>query len=159
MTITPPTLTYTGTGSRCTWAIGRSPPSGTRGPARTEGDTVLFLPEQRLAIVGDLLFNGIHPVARSGYIAGWIAALSALQAMDLETVVPGHGPIASRHELGVMRDYLLAVRDAVRPYVRGGAPLEQALAEIRLEPYAALTDAERLGWAIERAYAELAADE
>jgi cyclase len=157
VTITPPTLTYT---DRLTLHLGqRAIHLWHPGPAHTEGDTVLFLPEQRLAVVADLLFNGIHPVARNGYISGWIAALSALQAMDLETIVPGHGSIASRHELGVMRDYLLALRDAVRPYVRGGAPLEQALAEIRLEPYTAWPDAERLAWAVERAYAELAADE
>jgi cyclase len=155
VTITPPSLTYT---DRLTLYLGeREIHLWHPGPAHTAGDTVLFLPAERLAVVADLLFNGVHPVARNASIGGWIAALDALRGMDLATVVPGHGPIASRRELGVMRDYLLALREAVQPYARSGAPLERALAEIRLEAYAAWPGAERLGPAIERTYAELAA--
>ncbi len=154
VTLTPPNLTYT---DRLTLHLGeREVHLWHPGPAHTAGDTVLFLPAERLAVVADLLFNGMHPVARSGYLGGWIAALSHLQAMDVDTVVPGHGSIASRRELGVMREYLLALRDAVLPYARAGLPVEQAIAEIRLEAYAAWPNPERLGPSIERAYAELA---
>jgi cyclase len=124
------------------------------GPAHTTGDTVLFLPAERLAVVADLLFNGVFPVARSAHLGGWIAALDTLQAMDLDTVVPGHGAISTRRELGAMREYLAAVRDAVIPYAREGLPLERALAEIHLDGYAAWPYPERLAQAVERAYAE-----
>jgi cyclase len=127
------------------------------GPAHTTGDTVLFLPTERLAVVADLLFAGVFPVARSAHLGGWIAALDALQAMDLDTVVPGHGPISTRRDLGAMRDYLMAVRDAVLPYAHNGLPLERALAEVRLDGYDAWPHPERLAQAVERAYAELAA--
>ncbi|HEY7060238.1 MAG TPA: MBL fold metallo-hydrolase [Chloroflexota bacterium] len=125
------------------------------GPAHTTGDTVLFLPAERLAVVADLLFSGVFPIARSADLGGWIAALDALQAMPLDTVVPGHGPISTRRELASMRVYLAAVRDAVLPYARDGLPLNRALAEIRLDQYAAWANPERLVQAIERAYAEL----
>jgi cyclase len=127
------------------------------GPAHTTGDTVLFLPAERLAVVADLLFSGVFPVARSADLVGWIAALDALQGMDLDTVVPGHGPISTRRELGAMREYLTAVWDAVTPYAREGLPLDRALAEIRLDGYGAWAHPERLGQAIERTYAEQAA--
>ncbi len=125
------------------------------GPAHTTGDTVLFLPAERLAVVADLLFTRVFPVARSANLQGWIAALDHLQAMELDTVVPGHGPISTRQELGAMRDYLAAVRDAVIPYVRDGLPLDRALAEIRLDGYGDWPHPERLAQAIERAHGEL----
>jgi cyclase len=124
------------------------------GPAHTSGDTVLFLPAERLAVVADLLFTRVFPVARSAHLGGWIAALDELQAMDLETVVPGHGPISTRQDLGAMRDYLAAVREAVLPYTRAGLPLERALAEIRLDGYGDWPHPERLAQVVERAYAE-----
>jgi cyclase len=127
------------------------------GPAHTSGDTVVFLPGERLAVVADLLFSGSFPIARSADLAGWIAALDELQAMELDTIVPGHGPISTRRELGEMRDYLVAVREAVRPYAEAGAPLQRALAEIRLDRYASWVHPDRVPQAIERAYAELAA--
>jgi cyclase len=125
------------------------------GPAHTTGDTVVFLPSERLAVVADLLFSGVFPVARSAHLGGWIAALDQLRGMDLDTVVPGHGPISTRQELGAMRDYLAAVRDAVAPYARACLPLDRALAEVRLDQYGAWPHPERLAQAIERAYAEL----
>ena len=66
------------------------------------------------------------------------------------------GPISKRRDLGNMRDYLVAVCEAVRPYVEAGAPLERALADIRLDQYASWVHPDRLAQAIERAYAELA---
>jgi cyclase len=128
------------------------------GPAHTSGDTVVLLPAQRLAVVADLLFSGVFPVARSAHLGGWIAALDRLQGMDLETVVPGHGPISTRRELGEMRAYLSAVREAVQPYARAGRPLAEALADVRLDEFAAWTYPERLAQAVERAYGELAAE-
>jgi cyclase len=126
------------------------------GPAHTSGDTIIELPAERLAVVADLLFNGMLPVARSADLAGWIAALERLEAMPLETIVPGHGPVSTRRDLVTMRGYLEAVCAAVRPYVAAGVPLERVLAEIDLAPYTTWPRQERLQAAIERAYAECA---
>lgn len=127
------------------------------GPAHTSGDTVVFLPAERLAVVADLLFTGCFPVARSASVSGWIGALEQLQTMPLDTIVPGHGPISTRGDLGSMRDYLVAVREAVRPYAEAGTPLARVLAELPLDQYPSWVYPERISQAIEGAYAELAA--
>lgn len=125
------------------------------GPAHTSGDTIVELPAERLAVVADLLFNGVLPVARSADLGGWIAALARLESMPLETIVPGHGPVGTRAELAAMRGFLEAVCAAVRPCVEAGAPLEEALAAIDCMPWRDWAHPERLRPAIERAYAEL----
>jgi cyclase len=126
------------------------------GHAHTNGDTIVELPAERLAVVADLLFVGMLPVARSAHLGGWVAALKRLEALPLETIVPGHGPVSTRHDLADMRCYLDAVRAAVQPYAASGAPVERALAEIDLAPYTTWPNPERIRAAIERAYAEYA---
>ena len=62
------------------------------GRGNTAGDTVVFVPDAKVAVTGDLLVNptpygyGCHPAA-------WIATLDALMASGATVIVPGHGPV------------------------------------------------------------------
>lgn len=63
------------------------------GPGNTAGDTVVYLPREKIAAAGDLLdhpipyfFGGFFPVEFS-------RTLQALAKMDIETIVPGHGEV------------------------------------------------------------------
>ena len=66
------------------------------GPAHTRGDTLALLPDERVLFSGDILFNGAHPIAWAGPVSNWIAACERILAMDLEVIVPGHGPLADQ---------------------------------------------------------------
>ena len=59
--------------------------------AHTRGDTVLWLPRQRVLVTGDLLDE--LPYGGHGFPRSWLAALHTLQTLEAETVVPGHGPL------------------------------------------------------------------
>jgi glyoxylase-like metal-dependent hydrolase (beta-lactamase superfamily II) len=113
--ITPPTKTYDrdmtlSSGGRTVRLIHV-------GNAHTRGDTIIFLPKERVVITGDLLTNGI-PVMRNAYPAEWINTLDALDKLDFETAVPGHGDVqhgkAQLEKLiSYMRDMVAGVKDAV----------------------------------------------
>ena len=64
------------------------------GPAHTRGDTLVHVPGARVLFTGDILFSGAHPIAWAGPVSNWIAACDRILAMELETIVPGHGPPA-----------------------------------------------------------------
>jgi glyoxylase-like metal-dependent hydrolase (beta-lactamase superfamily II) len=63
------------------------------GPGNTAGDTVVYLPNEKIAAVGDLLD---HPVP---YFYGGIfplefpETLRAIGRLNVETIVPGHGEV------------------------------------------------------------------
>ena len=111
----------------------------------------LWLPAERLAVVADLLFAASsrrpqRPPGRLDRRAGRLADRGprhrrARPRADQRT----------RRDLGAMRDYLTAVRDAVRPYARDGLPLDRALAEVHLHGYDAWPHPEHLAQAVERA--------
>src|SRR5437588_7395980 len=77
--------------------------------AHTATDVTVWFPTSRVLIAGDLCFIGVTPLAVSGLISGWIAALDALIALQPEVVVPGHGPTGTVKDLIVLRDYFLVI--------------------------------------------------
>jgi glyoxylase-like metal-dependent hydrolase (beta-lactamase superfamily II) len=58
--------------------------------AITPGDTYLYLPDERIVVMGDLLINPIT-FALFCYPGGWIRTLEAIDALDARILIPGHG--------------------------------------------------------------------
>ncbi len=77
------------------------------GRAVTPGDTVVYLPKEKLALIGDLIVNPVT-FALGGYPSEWLKALEKVDALDATTMVTGHGDPLKDKELlhatmGVMR--------------------------------------------------------
>ena len=67
------------------------------GPAHTEGDTLVHVPANKTVYTGDIVFLDVTPVIWAGPAENWLAAIDRILAMDVETVVPGHGPITDKN--------------------------------------------------------------
>ena len=90
------------------------------GPAHTRGDTLIHAPAERVLFSGDILFSAAHPIAWAGPVSNWIAACERILAMDIDVIVPGHGPLAEPaavRELQAYFEYLYA--RGARPPRRG----------------------------------------
>jgi glyoxylase-like metal-dependent hydrolase (beta-lactamase superfamily II) len=90
------------------------------GPAHTRGDTLVHVPDARTVFTGDILFVGGTPIVWAGPLSNWIAACDLMLGMDVETVVPGHGPITDKSGVADVRDYLAHVeREATAAHAAG----------------------------------------
>ncbi|MEU5546176.1 MBL fold metallo-hydrolase [Streptomyces sioyaensis] len=126
------------------------------GVAHTTGDTLVWLPRQRLVYAGDLVFHGGTPFVLMGSLTGSLRALELLRSLDAVTVVPGHGPVTGPEVYEGIERYLRFVgRLAQEGRAAGRTPLEVAR-EADLGPFAELAESERLVANLHRAYAELA---
>ncbi len=76
------------------------------GPAHTKGDTIAFVPDSRTVFTGDILFIGGAPIVWAGPLENWIAACDLIAALDVDVVVPGHGPVTDKTGVARVRDYL-----------------------------------------------------
>ncbi|WP_121017922.1 MBL fold metallo-hydrolase [Streptomyces sp. 3211.6] len=124
------------------------------GTAHTVGDTVVWLPRQRVLFTGDIVMSGATPFCLTGSVSGSLAVVERLRALGPRTVVAGHGPVGGPALLDATVGYLrLLQRLAVEGLAAGLTPLEAAR-EADLGPYAELLDAERLVPNLHRAYAE-----
>lgn len=110
------------------------------GPAHTPEDLVVWLPERRVLLVGDLVFRGRIPFVGLADSGGWVQALDRLLAYDAAVIVPGHGPASSqaRDDLQLTRDYLVHLRTAMGAAARDLEPFEEAYARTDWSRFEAL---------------------
>jgi glyoxylase-like metal-dependent hydrolase (beta-lactamase superfamily II) len=78
--------------------------------AATEGDLWLLLPDEQLAIVGDLVV-GPFPFFDTGCEEGWTTALDAIERASWTTLIPGHGAPMDRVDFGRWQQAFAAVLD------------------------------------------------
>ncbi|MFZ1886949.1 MAG: MBL fold metallo-hydrolase [Candidatus Binataceae bacterium] len=114
------------------------------GPAHTRGDVLVHVPADRTIFTGDILFIGGHPIIWAGPVANWIAACDTMLALDVETIVPGHGPITDKAGVAALKGYLEYIHREARKRFDAGMPAAEAARDIALDAYASWTDAERI---------------
>ncbi|MFS7878879.1 MBL fold metallo-hydrolase [Streptomyces asiaticus] len=119
--------------------------------AHTAGDLVAYLPRQKVAFTGDVIFAsgpkdpGDHAVHWAGPLANVISACERVLATGAEVIVPGHGPVLDREGVRGHIGYLEHLRDRTRELHTAGVPaLEAARTLIAENAYPSLGLPERL---------------
>lgn len=75
--------------------------------SHTSGDTLVYLRDKKVLFAGDILFTSYHPFLGEGDINGWAKELDGIRAMDVEKIIPGHGPLSGKKDLEDMKAYIL----------------------------------------------------
>ena len=139
-------------------------------PAHTRGDVVVYVPEQKILIVGDILTKPIL-WNWSSYPQDYIRTLTALEALEIDKILIGHGgPIL------VGKDYLTMVRQTMESIVAFSKSakitgltvaqaIEQAASDMSIQDYRRRYVADvaqenqmfdqMISWTIDRAYLEM----
>lgn len=128
------------------------------GPAHTQGDVIVHLPEERVVFTGDILFRLCTPIGWEGTYERWMQALDEIVALDPEVIVPGHGPLCGTEGPREMKAYLEYVRAESRSHFDAGRSALEAAKKIDPGPYAGWTEPQRILFNVERAYRELRGD-
>jgi glyoxylase-like metal-dependent hydrolase (beta-lactamase superfamily II) len=110
------------------------------GRGHTRGDSIIFVPQDRIAYVSELFFSDQFLYINDGYGLSWLKTLDAIEALPADILVPGHGPIPqdskeTRQSLHRFREILVDLRDAVQEEISRGATEDQAAAAIKLPQY------------------------
>lgn len=131
------------------------------GRGHTRGDSIIFVPQDRIAYVSELFFSDQFLYMNDGYGVSWLTTLDAIQALPADILVPGHGPIPQdpkegREGLHRFRQILVDLRNAVQEEIGRGATEDQAAAAIKLPQYEKLQGyASQREVAIRRTYKEM----
>jgi glyoxylase-like metal-dependent hydrolase (beta-lactamase superfamily II) len=125
------------------------------GPAHTRGDTLVFVPRDRVLFSGDILFHGGHPIVWAGPISNWIAACDRILEMELDIIVPGHGPLADKQAVRELRSYFEYVEVEARKRFKAGMTPLEAARDIALDRYSSWGEAERMVVNVDAVYREL----
>ncbi len=128
------------------------------GPAHTHGDVLVYVPGDRTIFTGDVLFIEGHPIMWAGPVQNWIDACNYMLGLELDTVVPGHGPVTDKKGVTAVRDYLSYVRDEARKRFDAGLPVMEAALDISMSDYDSWGDGERIAVNVATLYKEFAGD-
>lgn len=101
------------------------------GWCHTPGDAFLYLPAERVAICGDLVFAGYHYNYEDASLPGVREGLRALHSLDADVFVPGHGAPAGAEILQAQAIYHETVEAIVRNGVASGQDDDAIAASIR----------------------------
>ncbi|NND67516.1 MAG: MBL fold metallo-hydrolase [Halioglobus sp.] len=124
------------------------------GPAHTRGDVLVHSPEDRVVFTGDILFIESTPIIWQGPVENWIRACTLIEDMDVDLIVPGHGPITDKHGVAQVRHYLQFVRDEARARYDAGLSAMDAARDIELAEFSAWSDPERIAVNVDCLYRE-----
>jgi cyclase len=156
ITVTPPDKTFEG---ELTLKVGDKMVHLIEvGPAHTQGDTLVHIPADQIVFTGDILFIGGHPIIWAGPTSNWLRACDRILAMDVETIVPGHGPITNKKGVAEIKGYFEYIFDEARKRYEAGMPAFEAARDIPLDRYASWSDGERIVVNVASIYRELSGD-
>lgn len=127
------------------------------GPAHTLGDSLVYFPDSKVLFTGDLAFFYATPLSR-GHMPNWVRICDIIRDMDVDLVVPGHGPTGGKQELQDMQEYLEFMVAQTRDAFENGLSEEEAAKAIDIGQWADWPESERKEMNITNLYATFAAE-
>lgn len=128
------------------------------GPAHTGGDVLVHVPGDKAVYTGDILFIDGTPLMWAGPVRNWIGACEKIIAMDVDVIVPGHGPITDKAGVRRVADYLAFADREARLRFDAGLSVRDAALDIALGDFAGWGDAERIAVNVDSLYREYRGD-
>jgi glyoxylase-like metal-dependent hydrolase (beta-lactamase superfamily II) len=108
------------------------------GRAHTAGDVVAYIPSERVVATGDLM-HGLLPYMGDGFPDEWPATLRALEALEFDRVIPGHGSIQEgKGVLVQFRGYIEEITEKVSRGIEKGQTLDELKKTITVDTLASL---------------------
>ncbi len=102
-------------------------------PGHTPGQVAVHVPEERVVFTGDTIFSGCQTWLMTSNVDQWIEALERIRQLDVDHVVPGHGPVTTLDYLHTQRAVLLDWKSAVADAVAKGWSREETIARVRFD--------------------------
>jgi len=135
------------------------------GRGNTAGDLIVWLPEDRILVTGDLVVYPT-PYVFDSYVGEWIQGLDSLKALGARVLIPGHGPVLHDYRyVDLVQRALKEVQAEVGPLAARGIALDSVRKVVTLdslrEEFVGTNRVSRFPWgysflgpAIRRAYEE-----
>jgi len=123
----------------------------------------VYLPDERVFFAGDNIVPQQHPMMAQANSAAWIETLRQLDAMEIDTIVPGEGPLCGKEAIGPLLNYITEMRERVTELFQSGASRRECVDRVGLLDYFGFGDDQaarmkrRRRENVERVYAEVRA--
>jgi len=126
--------------------------------AHTLGDLMIWLPEDKVLVGGDILVNQITPNFRDAVVKKWVETLAEVQKLPAKAIIPGHGPMMSMKEAVAMHGRMAKLYADVEAGYKAGLTDSEIRAKLDLREWKKLHEFDQhMGGNINRTYLEIEA--
>ncbi len=100
--------------------------------AHTGSDTILYLPNDGIVFMSDVLFVGFHPYLGDGDPISLLKALQSSDQLEAACYVPGHGPLGTRENVRLLIEYIESCMDTARGLVKSGQFSKDKIEQLKI---------------------------
>src|SRR3989304_4768536 len=102
-------------------------------PGHTPGQVAVHVPEERAVFTGDTIFSECQTWLMTSNVDQWLEALERIRQLDVDHLIPGHGPVTTLKYVDTQRAMLLDWKSAVADAVARGGTREETIARVRFD--------------------------
>jgi cyclase len=102
-------------------------------PGHTPGQVAVHVPEERAVFTGDTIFCECQTWLMTSNVDQWLESLERIRQLDVDTLIPGHGPVTTLKYIETQRAMLLEWKAAVAAAVAKGWSREETVARVRFD--------------------------
>ena len=102
-------------------------------PGHTPGQIAVYCPEERAVFTGDTIFSECQTWLMTSNVDEWLDALDRIGELDVDYVIPGHGPVTTKAYLAVQRAMLMEWKTAVAVAVAKGWTREETVERVEFK--------------------------
>jgi cyclase len=99
-------------------------------PGHTPGQLAVHVPEERVVFTGDTIFSDCQTWLMTSDVDQWLEALETIRQLDVDHILPGHGPVTTKSYLDTQRSNLLDWKAAVAAAVSKGWTREETVERV-----------------------------
>lgn len=99
-------------------------------PGHTPGQVTVFLPSERVCFTGDTIFSECQTWLLTSNVDEWLTALDRIRQLDVDHIVPGHGPVTTKAYLDVQRSALMEWVTAVAAAIAKGWTRDEVIERV-----------------------------
>lgn len=99
-------------------------------PGHSPCQTTVYVPEERVAILGDTLFVDCQTWLHSADIAALLKSLDFIETLDVDYLIPGHGPVTTKDYVKKQRSFVYEWLGAVAEGISKGWSMDECVANI-----------------------------
>ncbi|MEW5768945.1 MAG: MBL fold metallo-hydrolase [Pseudomonadota bacterium] len=127
--------------------------------AHTLGDLMIWLPDDKVLVGGDILVNQITPNFRDALVKKWVETLAEVKAMPAKAIIPGHGPLMSVADAAAMHARMARLYEGVLAGYKAGLTDSEIRAKLDLREWKKLHEFDQnMGGNINKTYLEVEAE-
>jgi glyoxylase-like metal-dependent hydrolase (beta-lactamase superfamily II) len=99
-------------------------------PGHTRGQIAVYVPKQKVVFVGDTIFCECQTWFHSADPDAWLCSLNFLNSLEVEYIVPGHGPICTKDYIPKQSAFIREWVSAVAVGIGKGWTKEECISRI-----------------------------